>query len=104
MIKITIVAVTIFMIIGANLSNGMMNRLGLDQDILLMALIAFVIAGLTSHRNIALTLLVVVTTFGANVSEETARSIGYNPDYLLAGLVVLVVLPFCCKLLEGRIF
>jgi hypothetical protein len=104
MIKLTIISLTMFMSIGANLSDGIMHRLGFDPDILLVALVAFVVAGMIYHRNIALVVLVVLMTAGANVSEQTALSIGYNPDYLLAGLIALVVAPFVCNQLEGGIF
>ena len=103
-IRFSIIAVTMFMSIGVNLSDGMVHRLGFDPDILLVALIAFVIAGMISHRNLALCVLVVLMTIGANVSEQTALSIGYNPDSLLAGLIVLVLLPFVRKRLEGGLF
>ena len=92
-----------FMSIGANLADGFMYRLGFDPDILLVALIAFVIAGMIAYRNIALIVMVVLLTIGANVSEETALSMGYDPDYLLIGLITLVITPFVCKQMEGGI-
>ncbi len=104
MIKLTIVTLTMFMSIGANLSDGFMSRLGFDPDILLAALVAFVIAGMIAHHKIALIVLVVILTLGANVSEETALAMGYDPDYLLLGLILLVLTPFVCRQVEGGIF
>lgn len=104
MIKFTIIILTMFMSIGANLSDGLMYRLGLDPDVLLAALIAFVVTGMIHNHNLALVVLVVLMTIGANVSEETALSMGYNPDYLLAGLIALVIAPIVCKQLDGEIF
>ena len=104
MIKLSITSLTMFMSLGANLSDGIMFRLGIDPDILLITLIAFVVAGMIYHHNIALVVLVVLMTIGANVSEETALSMGYHPDYLLAGLVALVFLPFVCRQLDDGIF
>ena len=104
MIKLAIISLTMFMSIGANLADGFMYRLGFDPDILFVALIAFVIAGMIACRNIALIVIVVLLTIGANISEETALSIGYDPDYLLMGLITLVFVPFVCKQLEGGLF
>ena len=104
MIKLGIISLTMFMSIGANLADGFMYRLGFDPDILLVALIAFVTAGMIAYRHIALIVLVVILAIGANVSEETALSMGYDPDYLLVGLITLVILPFACRQLEGGIF
>lgn len=101
MIKLATISLTMFMSIGANLSDGFMHRLGFDPSILLVSLIAFATAGMICHRNIALVVLVMVMTIGANVSEETALSMGYNADYLLAALIILVTLPFVCRQLEG---
>ena len=74
MIKFTIITLTMYMSIGANLSDGFMNRLGFDANILRAALVAFAVAGMISHLNIALSVLVVLMTIGANVSEKTAHS------------------------------
>ncbi len=97
MIKFTMTLLTLSMSIGANLSEGFMHRLGIDPEILLASLIAFVLTALIYHRHIALIILVVLMTLGANVSDETALAMGYDPNYLLAGLIALVILPFVCK-------
>lgn len=104
MIKFTLVVLPMFMSVGANLSDGILYRLGIDPDILLAGLIAFVVTGMIYHRHIALIVMVVLMSFAANVSQETALAIGYDPDYMLAGLVALVVMPFVCKQMDGYLF
>ena len=101
MIKFTLVILPMFMSVGVNLPEGILYRLGLDPDILIAGLIAFVITGMIYHRHIALIVLVVLMSFAANVSQETALGLGYNPDYILAGLIAIVILPFVCKQLDG---
>ena len=92
------------MSIGANLSNGFMSRFGIDPDILLAALVAFVVTGLIYHRHIALIVLVILMTIAANVSEATAISYGYSPDLMLAGLIALVITPFFSQHVFGYSF
>lgn len=94
MAKFLIVSLTLLMSIGANLSEGFLYRLGIDPDILLASLIAFVVTGLIYHRHIALIVLVVLMTVAANVSDTTAATYGYSPDFMLAGLIALVLAPF----------
>ena len=104
MVKFTLVVLPMFMSVGANLSEGFLFRLGIDPDILLVALIAFVVTGMIYHHPIALIVLVVLMSFAANVSQETALAMGYNPDYMLAGLVAIVVTPFISKQMNGDVF
>jgi len=104
MIKFILVILPMFMSVGANLTEGFMYRLGIDPDILLAGLIAFVVTGMIYHRHIALIVLVILMSFAANVSQETAMAMGYDPDYMLAGLVALVVVPFISKQIDGDVF
>ena len=85
------------MVIGVNFHGGLMERLGVDTNILMFALLAMVVVGIMQFQHVGLGALVVVLALAANVPEETALSIGYNPDYVLAALVGLVALPFVAR-------
>ncbi len=93
MLNFSLVFFTLSMSIGANLSDGILARLGFNPDYLLAGLAALVLTGLVFHRSLALIVLVVVVTCGANVSAETAVNIGYDPDYLLAALAAIIASP-----------
>ncbi|MFQ5658779.1 MAG: hypothetical protein ACE5GZ_00005, partial [Gammaproteobacteria bacterium] len=73
--------------------EGFLARLGVNPNILLVALLAFIITGLIVHRHLALIIMVTLMAVGANVPATTAATAGYDPDYLLAGLAALVFAP-----------
>ena len=93
MLRFGLVFLTLTLAISINLDAGFLARLGVDPGILLVALIAFITAGLIAHRHIALIVIILVMTKGDNVPVETAVDIGYDPDYLLAGLAALIFTP-----------
>jgi len=90
----TLVFLVIAISIGVNLSEGFLARMGVDSNMLLVALIAIAITGMVVKRNLGLIVVVVLLVLGANMPEETAAAMGINPDYLLAGLVAVVLAPF----------
>jgi hypothetical protein len=100
MLKFALVFLTLCLSVGANLSEGFLARMGFDPDFLMVALIAFVLTGLITHRHLALIVLVVLLTIGANASAEFAESLGYEPDYLVAALAALVFTPYLNRLFE----
>ena len=79
------------MSIAINLPDGMIARIGLDPDILKVALAAWIITGLTVHRRLALIALTLGLCFAANMPEPMARQLGVDRDYFLATLIALVV-------------
>lgn len=95
--KFLLVFTVLLLAIGANLSDGFLARIGLDADILLVALGIFVIAGLIANQNLAFIVIVCTVAVAANLPVETARSIGYDPDLMLGLLVGLVMIPFLAK-------
>ena len=88
----------IFMSVIINLPDGYLVRLGIDANVIMAALVALVLAGLTMHRRLALIVLVICLSIGANLPEGAAGSIGVNRDFLLVGLVAFVLLPFVARL------
>jgi len=100
MARFLLVFLVFIMTIGVNVDEGFLVRMGIDPNILLVSLIAFVVTGLIVHRHLAFISLTVLMSIGANVSAETASQIGYDPDYMLVGLVTLVLLPLVVHYLE----
>lgn len=93
MLRFGLVFLTLTLTIGVNLDKGFLTRLGVDPNILIVALIALITAGLIAHRHLALIVLIMIMTIGANVPPEAAAEMGYDPDYLLAGLAALIFTP-----------
>lgn len=93
MMRFGLIFLTLTMAIGVNLDEGFLARLGVNPNILLVALLAFIITGLIVHRHLALIIMVTLMAVGANVPATTAATAGYDPDYLLAGLAALVFAP-----------
>ncbi len=92
--RFVLVFLVLLMVVGANLSDGFLARVGIDPGILTAALVALVITGLVYHRRLALIVLVVIMTVAANTPGQFAMSIGYDPDFILAALLGLVFTPF----------
>jgi len=93
MLRFGLVFLVLTMSIGVNLDEGFLARLGVDPNILLVALIALITTGLIVNRHLALIVVVTVMAMGANVPIESAIAMGYDPDYLLAGLIALILAP-----------
>ena len=93
MLRFGLVFLTLTMSIGVNLDEGFLARLGVDPNILLVALIALITTGLIVNRHLALIVLITVMAIGANVPIESAVEMGYDPDYILAGLIALIFAP-----------
>lgn len=95
--KFILVFVVLLLAIGANLSDGFLARIGVNADILLVALGVFIIAGLIANQNLAFIVIVCVVAVAANLPEETAQSIGYSQDLMFGLLVGLVLIPFLSR-------
>ena len=95
--KFILVFTVLLLAIGANLSDGFLARIGLNADIMLVALGIFIVAGLIANQNLAFIVLVCAVAVAANLPEATARSIGYDPDLMLGLLVGLVLIPFLSR-------
>lgn len=95
--KFILVFMVLLLSLGANLSDGFLARLGINADILLVALGVFVIAGLIAHQHLAFIVVVCLVAIAANVPDETAQSIGYSQDLMFGLLVGLVLLPFISR-------
>jgi len=97
MIKFWVVFLVVLMVLAVNLPGGMLSGFGVNPNILIATLVAFVIAGMVEHQKLGMIALVVVVALAANVPASMAESIGYDRDILIAVLVGLVLLPFIAK-------
>lgn len=91
--QFTLIALILTVIIGANMREGIIGRIGFEPNILLATLIALVIAGLVVHRRILFVVIVIGLVIAANMPTSYALAIGYDPDYMLAALIALVLTP-----------
>lgn len=98
--KFILVFLVTFMVVAANMEEGMIASLGFDPDILKVALVAFVLTGLIFYHNIALVLLVILLAVGANLPQETLNGFGIDRYALIATLIALVALPKIKQWLE----
>jgi hypothetical protein len=92
--KFLALCLVIFISILVNLPGGYLAMLGLDADVLMAALVAIIIAGLTVHRRLFFVVLVVIMSIGANLPEGTIERLGVDREILLAGLVAVVLVPY----------
>ena len=95
--KFFLVIFTLSLCIGVNLPDSLLAQYGIDPNVLMMAMIAFLIAGLLSHANIALVFVIMLLTLAVNLPAEFADSVGYNPNMLLIALIAMVILPVTVK-------
>jgi len=92
--KFALIFLVLFMAISINLPDGIISRLGIDPNYLIVALAALVVTGLIAHRNLALPVLIALMCIGANLPVDYATQVGVNRDILTAGLISLVITPY----------
>ena len=92
--RFALIFLVLFMTIGINLPDGIIGRLGIDTNYLIVALAALVVTGLIAHRNLALAVLIALMCIGANLPADYAANVGINRDILTAGLISLVIAPY----------
>jgi hypothetical protein len=96
--KFALVFLTLILVLGANVPENMISRLGFSHAGILSGLTAFVIAGLLMHRRMAL--VVIVTGLAALVnipSLEQVIPFGLDRDILTASLIAIVIAPMVAK-------
>ena len=99
--KFILIFLVMFMVIAANMEHGMIAALGLDPDILKVALIAWIITGLSLYRRLALIVLTLILCVGANMPQQTLDSWGVDRFVLMATLIVFVLVPKIKQMLDS---
>ena len=95
--KFALVFFTLSICIGINLPEGVLTSYGIDQNILMVAMIAYLIPGLVRHTNITLIFLIIGLAIAVNVPFEFAESVGYDPKLMLVALIALTLLPLTVR-------
>ena len=99
--KFVLVFLVLFMVIAANMDDGMIAALGFDPDILKVALATWIVTGLIIYHNLALIELTVLLCIGVNLPQETLDSLGIDRQILMATLIVFVLTPKLKGMLES---
>lgn len=95
--KFLIIFLALAVILALNLRFGMLSQFSVSPNLLIVALIALVIAGIVANESIGLILLVMGAALAANVPREVAASMGYDRDVMIALLVALVLTPVVAR-------
>ncbi len=98
--KACFVFVMTLMTVAVNVDDNVVARLGFEQNYLIMALFAVVIAGLTVHRNLLLIVLVLALSTAANMPEHFMLNFGLDRDYFTGVLVAVVLVPVIGRFIE----
>jgi len=91
----------LFLTIAINLPSSVITRMGIDANVLMAALVAVVMTGLISYKNLFLIVLVVACSVIANMPEDIVSSWGLNQEIVFGVLVAIVILPIGAKI-SGR--
>ncbi len=99
MLKYAIFAILLFVTIGISIANETVERLGLQGDYLVVAIIALGVSTLLIKRNVLLLGLVAVLCVFLNLPPESTASLQIDPDFIVALLLGLILLPLVHRLL-----
>ncbi|MDX5151423.1 MAG: ankyrin repeat domain-containing protein [Acidiferrobacterales bacterium] len=95
-----LVALVLILSIGANLPDYIAQRIYINKEFLLLALMAMVAVSLVRYLKFALLLIVVILTIGANLPEQIAEQIGVDRTLLMLGLALMIATSFANKVLK----
>ncbi|MGW8247051.1 MAG: ankyrin repeat domain-containing protein [Acidiferrobacterales bacterium] len=95
-----LVALVLILSVGANLPDYVAQRIYINKEFLLLALIAMVAVSLVRYLKFALLLIVVILTIGANLPEQIAEEIGVDKTLLMLGLALMIATSFANKVLK----
>lgn len=95
-----LVVLVILLSVGANLPDFVAQRIYINKQFLILALIALVAVSLVRYLKFALLLVVVILTVGANLPEQIAEELGVDKSLLLLGLILMVAISFANKILK----
>jgi len=95
-----LVVLVLLLSIGANLPDFIANRIYVDKEFLVLALLGLVAVSLVRYLKFAFLLIVVILTVGANLPEQIAEEIGVDKTLLLLGLGLMIATSFLNKVLK----
>lgn len=86
--------------VGANLPDAVAQRIYINPQYLVLALLVLVAVSLVRYLKFALLLVVVILTIGANLPGQIAEEFGVDKSLLLSGLVLMLTVSFANKFLR----
>lgn len=89
-----LVAIVTMMSIGANLPEGAMTKIGVNQTYLLIGLVGVVAVSLVRYLKFTLILVIAILAVGANLPADLAREVGVDPQIMLFALFAMVATSF----------
>ncbi len=89
-----LLAIVTLMSVAANLPDPYVQRLGIDRDWLIAALVVVVALALLRYLKFVAFLAVSVLVVGANLPADLARELGVDQGILLIVLLLLVAISF----------
>jgi hypothetical protein len=89
-----LVAIVTIMSIGANLPEGTMAQIGINQTYLLLGLVAVVAVSLVRYLKFTLVLVIAILAVGANLPADLAQEFKVDPQVMLFALFAMVSTSF----------
>lgn len=91
---VVLVLMVTIMSVAANLPEGTMTQLGINQTYLLLGLVAVVAVSLVRYLKFTLVLVIAILAVGANLPTDLAQEFGVDPQIMLFALFAMVATSF----------
>lgn len=91
---VVLVLIVTIMSIAANLPEGIMAQLGINQTYLLLGLVAVVAVSLVRYLTFTLVLVIAILAVGANLPADLAQEFGVDTQIMLFALFAMVATSF----------
>lgn len=91
---VVLVLIVTIMSVAANLPEGTMAQLGINQTYLLLGLVAVVAVSLVRYLKFTLVLVIAILAVGANLPSDLAQEFGVDPQIMLFALLAMVATSF----------
>jgi hypothetical protein len=95
--------VTVFLVLavmlGTNLEDNVIARLGLTVNYAHVAGAAFIGTALIANRGVFVIVVIVVSGLNANMPTDFVLNLGFDRDYYAGLMMAIVCQPFLAKLL-----
>lgn len=91
--------VVVFITLGIAIANEILARFGLENNLIYVFSIAFLVAGLLLSKNLILLLIVLLGVFAINLPDATLALYNLDRDVLLAMVCATLLVPSVCQLI-----
>ena len=99
MLRFALFSLLLFATIGISIANETVERLGLQSNYLLIAVLALGVSSLLVKRNILLLLVVACLCVLLNLPAGSTAGLQIDPDFIVALLLGITLLPLVHRLL-----